>query len=177
MKHIKTLLSLSLLFILGTGFSFSQQLMQYTSDRFDYSMKIPEDWKRNDQLKSENLAMVLVSPDDASISVSFYTLKDMEPEIFIENFQDNIEKKLGGNVVEKGVFKARDGEATYLLYDYEKDGKLTREKLSFFPRKKEMAVLTAQQEKSKFHEITPILEYVFSSFTFETKQDKVDTLD
>ena len=52
-----------------------------------------------------------------------------------------------------------------------------REKLSFYMREKEMAVLVAGHEMEKFHEIIPVIEKIFSSFTFETKQEKVDNLD
>jgi len=175
-KHI--FLGLLLFYITGSGISYAQHLMHYTSERFDYSLLIPEDWKRNDQLKGENLALVLVSPEDASMSVSFYSLMGVEEEEFINRFQSNLEKQLDNiSIEEKGEFKSRDDEATYLLFDYEKDGITQREKLSFYVRKKEIAVLAATHEKDKFHEILPVLEKVFKSFTFETKQEKVEDLD
>ena len=178
MDFNKGILSLFLIYILGTSCSFGQHLMHYTSERFEYSLMIPEEWKRNDQLKGENLAMVLVSPEDASMSISFYSLKSTGENEFIEHYQQNLEKQLTGiEIQEKGVFKSRDDQATYLLLDYDKNGVRFREKLSFYKRKNEMAVLIAGHEKEKFHEIIPIIEKVFSSFTFETKQEKVDNLD
>jgi hypothetical protein len=174
----KILGCLSFVCLFGMSNSFGQHLMHYTSERFEYSLLIPEQWKRNDQLKSENLAMVLVSPEDASISIAFYSLKGAGEDEFIDQYQENLERQLTGiSIQEKGVFKSRDDEATYLLLDYDKNGIRYREKISFYMRKNEMAVLVAGQEKEKFHESTPVIEKVFSSFTFETKQEKVDNLD
>lgn len=178
MSYRKIFLSLFTFYVMGMGFSFAQHLMHYTSERFEYSLLIPEDWRRNDELKGENLAMVMVSPDDASMSISFYSLKGMDENEFIEQYQHNLEKQLIGiSIREKGVFKSRDDEATYLLFDYDKNEIQYTEKLSFYKRKKEMAVLVVSHSKEKFHEIIPVIEKVFASFTFETKQDKVDDLD
>ena len=153
----------------------AQGLMHYTSDRYEYSVQIPEDWRRNDQLRADNLSMVVVSPENASLSFAFYPLKDMKAEEFIRNYQKGMEAKLQGmDVKEKGVFKSRDDEATYLLYDFQKDSVLYREKVCFYARKKEMAVVTARQSKAEFHNIIPVLDEVFVSFTFETKQEAVE---
>ncbi|HAW52354.1 MAG TPA: hypothetical protein DCX54_08525 [Flavobacteriales bacterium] len=175
MRVNNVLICFVLIAFIGLKDSVGQQLMHYTSERFEYSMQIPEDWKRNDQLKGENLAMVLVSPQDASMSVSFYSISGIDAGEFIDRYQQNLEKQLKGiSIQEKGVFKSRDDEATYLLLDYDKEGVRVREKHSFYERKGEVAVLAARQEKEKFHELMPVLEKVFSSFTFETKQEKVD---
>ena len=174
----KTALGLFVVCMIGAVDVFGQQLMHYTSERFEYSLQIPEHWKRNDQLKGGNLAMVLVSPEDASMSISFYSLNNVGKDEFIDRYQQNLEKQLLGiSIQEKGVFKSRDDEATYLLLDYDKDGVRLREKHSFYERKGEIAVLVAGQQKEKFHELMPIIEQVFESFTFETKQEKVDNLD
>ena len=155
--------------------SMAQGLMHYTSERYEYSVMIPEDWRRNDELKTQNLAMVVVSPEGASLSFAFYSLKDLSPEKFIENYQKSLEKQVSEmDLKEKGVIKSRDGEATYLLYDFKKDSVLVREKVCFYHRAKEMAVLTASREKAEFHEVLPFLDEIFPSFTFETRQEEVE---
>ncbi|MEQ8323887.1 MAG: PsbP-related protein [Vicingaceae bacterium] len=169
--------SILILALIISSFSqgWAQMLMHYTSEKYDYSVRLPEDWRRNDELKGDNLAMVVVSPENGSLSFAFYSMKDVNSEEFIENYQKSLEKQLPMiQVHEKGNFKSRDDQATYLVIDFEKDGKKKREKVCFYPRKKEMAVVTASDNKETFHQMTPVLDDVFASFTFETKQEVVD---
>jgi hypothetical protein len=78
---------------------------------------------------------------------------------------------------EKGAIKSRDDEALYLVYTFEKNGVIQKEKVCFYVRNEEIAVLTANHTEDKFHELIPVFDKIFKSFTFETDQEKVEKAD
>lgn len=170
--------ALVLLFLQDGAFLFAQNLMQYTSGEYNYSILIPEDWKRNDELRNSQISLVLVSDKGAAVFVSFYSLNQSSEELFIDQFEKSLPSQLEGlSIQEKGVIRTREDEVVYLIYEYKKQGADQREKVCFYRREKEMALVTASQTASEFHENLPVFDKIFQSFTFETDQEKVESSD
>ena len=197
----KAILILTLLFevVIGKGFLFGQHLMHYASEDYNYSMLLPEDWKRNDNVKNPKVSLVLVSPTGAAVSVSNYTnqetytngsaegtikeeqlegLRSKFREQFIEGHISAYSKSLDEfQLQEKGTILARDDEADYLVFTYTKEKTPMREKVCFFMKEIHVAIISAKQEDVLFHKSLPVFDKIFVSFTFETEQDKVEKVD
>jgi len=175
----KKLFLLNLLFFMlfGKSLLYAQNMMYYTSDEHGYSIQLPEEWKRSDEV-SEKVALVMLSDEGASANVTFYELNGMSPEQFIDRYEKSTEGNLQGLIIhEKGVFKSRDDDAVYLVYSFNKDGKAIREKACFYSRENEMVVVIVSNAEDKFHNDLAIFDKVLHSFTFETVQDKVEEVD
>lgn len=170
--------SLLLLLWQGEGFLFAQPLMHYTSGDYKYSIQIPEDWKRSDEVRNKNVSLVMLSEEGATVSVAFYKLKNLSAEKFIEDYEKSLSSQLNQvNLQEKGVIKARDDEATYLTFDYVKDSVVRKEKVCFYKRSKEIALITASNSEDKYPTSLPVFDKIFKSFTFETDQNKVEKVE
>ena len=176
MKDKFFVLALLLVFFQWKAFLLAQNMMHYTSGKYHYSMQLPEDWKRSDEIRNDNISMVMASEDGASGSVSFYTLREISPEEFIAQYEKSLRKQMAKLVLmEKGVLKSRDDEATYLIYTYEKEGKVHKEKVCFYVREHEIALVMITHAENKFHELLPVFDRIFQSFTFETDQSKIES--
>ena len=126
-------------------------------------------------MKNSNISLVLISPDDAAISVSFYDMKELSEHSFVEGYIKSFKAESADHVLlEKGSFLSRDDEAKYLILNYKKGDQLIREKVCFFLRKTEMAVVSARHSEEEFHNLIPVFDKLFNSFTFETTQEKVE---
>ena len=176
----KKLITLSLLSLIlwGKAFLFAQSMMHYTSDEYGYSLQIPEDWQRKDEIRNESLSLVVYSKEGSTVSVTFFELKGLSKEQFIDRYEKSLQGQFNElSVQEKGVVKARDDEAPYLVYDYKKAEESIREKVCFYNREEEMALITANAPAEFFHKSLPSFDTIFKSFTFETNQSKVEGLE
>lgn len=175
----KTLiLTLLLVLVQWKGFLLAQTMMQYTSGKYMYSLQIPEEWKRLDEVKNSQIALVLASEDGASVNVAFYNMKELNRDKFIVQYEKSMRKQLPAMVMqEKGMLKSRDDEAMYLVYTFEKDGVVMKEKACFYVRANEIAVLTANYKDESFHHLIPVFDKIFKSFTFSTDQEEVEKTD
>lgn len=164
--------------LMGEGFLFSQNLMHYTSGEYNFSIQLPENWQRSDDLSNKKVALILLSEEGASVSVAFYKLKSIESVEFIENYEKSLNQQLYKvKLQEKGVIKSRDDEAPYLVYDFSKDTVRYKDKVCFYTRDKEIALITVSHTEADFHKLLPFFDKIFKSFTFETNQDRVEEVD
>ncbi len=167
-------LFLILIALWGTN-AVSQNMMFYTSEAYSFTVELPEEWKRSDMAKSEAVALVMQSPEGATLDITFYELTNMNKDQFMERFELLLESSYDKLVLqEKGVIKARDDEATYLVFDYETDAGRMKEKVCFYNREGEMTLITGKHSEEDFHDASPVFDKVFKSFTYETDQEKIE---
>jgi hypothetical protein len=175
MKNTLRITILFLIVVSGSGILLAQQLMHYTSEKFAYSIQVPEDWKRKENVRGDKISLVLISPEGATMSVVFHDPGKLTKEQFIKQYIESAYKgKKDFSLEEKGVFKSRDDEAQYIVADY-KDEEKERCKVCFYQRGAEITVVTMTHKKSKFNAELEKFDLILKSFTFETDQNKVDS--
>lgn len=153
----------------------AQNLMRYTSGMYSYSILIPEDWRRNDAVDNSKIALVMLSDSGATVSVTFHSITGLTTQGFVEKYESSLPGQLEGLAVqEKGIIKSRDDEAPYLVIDFRSQGVMKREKICFYGRAGEVAVVTAGFTTEDFHTMIPVFDRIFKSFTFETRYEKLE---
>lgn len=175
-SHVNFIATIALFLIVsGKGDLFSQNLMQYTSDEYHYSMLIPEEWERMDEVRNKRISLVLRSKDGATLSVSFYTGKNIDKDSFQEQyFQSLLAGNSNAQLEEKGVLVTREGEVDYLLMEYAQDGELISEKACFYLLENEIVVVSGRYTAEQFHQLLPLFNKIFKSFILETDQKIVE---